>query len=122
LVNTPEEEGAEKLNRLPKIVFTKTLKHSEWANTTLATGNLVYEITKLKKQDGNDIIVYGGADFVASLIQYKPIEEFHFLVNPTLLENGKTIFKNIIHSDLLLKKTIGFECRISVLNYEHKQN
>ena len=118
----PEEEGAENINKLPKIVFTKTLKQSEWTNTTLATGNLVDEITKLKKQDGKGIIVYGGADFVASLIQHKLIDEFHFLVNPTLLGNGKTIFKNITHSDLQLKKAIGFECGISVLNYELKQN
>ena len=83
---------------------------------------LQLNITKLKKQDGKDIIVYGGADFVASLIQYKLIDEFHFLVNPTLLGNGKTIFKNITHSDLQLKKAIGFECGISVLNYELKQN
>jgi dihydrofolate reductase len=118
----PEEEGAENLNKFPKIVFTRTLKQSEWENTTLATGNLVDEITKLKKQDGKDIIIYGGADFVASLIQHKLIDEFHFLVNPTLLGKGKTIFKNITHTDLQLKKAIGFECGISVLNYELKQN
>jgi dihydrofolate reductase len=85
-------------------------------------GNIVDEIANLKMQDGKDIIVYGGADFVANLIQHKLIDEFHFLVNPTLLINGKTIFKNVLHSDLLLKKAIGFECGISILNYELKQN
>lgn len=116
----PDEEGAENINNLPKIVFTNTLKQPKWPNTILAQGNLVDEVTKLKKQKGKDIVVYGGAIFVASLIQHKLIDEFHFLVNPTLLGKGKSIFKNINHLELRLKKSIGFDCGISVLNYEPK--
>lgn len=118
----PEEEGAENINKLPKVVFTKTLKQSKWKNTTLATGNLITEINKLKNQNGSDMIVYGGADFVANLIKNKLVDEFHFLVNPTILGNGMTIFKNMELSNLQLNKVIGFECGISVLNYELKQD
>ena len=50
------EEGAEKINNSRKVVFTKTLNKSEWDNTVLAKGDLVDEVTKLKKQDGKDII------------------------------------------------------------------
>lgn len=114
----PEEEGAEHINRLPKIVFTKTLQQAKWANTTLAKGNLLDEIAQLKKQEGKDIIVYGGACFVANLIEKKLIDEFHFMVNPTILGKGKAIFTNSPQSDLLLKNTIGFGCGISVLHYE----
>ncbi|MGV8093202.1 MAG: dihydrofolate reductase family protein [Mangrovibacterium sp.] len=87
----------------------------------IATGDLVDEIGRLKNQNGKDIIVYGGADFVANLIKNKLIDEFHFLVNPTLLGSGMTIFKNLTQSDLQLKNTIGFECGISILNYELRQ-
>lgn len=118
----PEQEGAETINRLPKIVFSKTLKQSKWENTTLASGHLVDEVNKLKEQPGNDLIVYGGADFVANLIKSKLIDEFHFLVNPTLLGKGMTIFKDMTLSNLQLKKALGFECGISVLNYELKQD
>ena len=116
----PEEEGAETFNKLPKIVFTKTLKQPEWENTQLATGNLVEEVTALKNQEGRDIIVYGGADFVSNLLKHKLIDEFHFFVNPNFLGKGLTIFQDLELTELQLKNTIGFECGISVLNYELK--
>jgi dihydrofolate reductase len=52
---------AKKMIETPKVVFTKTLKKSQWANTNIATGDLTDEITKLKGLKGKDIIVYGGA-------------------------------------------------------------
>ena len=54
---------AKKMIDTPKIVFTKTLKKSQWPNTDIATGNLTDEISKLKNMKGKDIIVYGGASF-----------------------------------------------------------
>jgi len=54
--SNPEQEGADTINRLKKVVFTKTLDKSAWDNTILAKGDLVDEITALKKQAGKDII------------------------------------------------------------------
>ena len=45
----PEQEGAYKMNNTAKVVFTKTLDKSDWPNTVFAKGNLVDEITQLKK-------------------------------------------------------------------------
>jgi dihydrofolate reductase len=67
---------AKKIIETPKVVFTKTLKKSQWANTAIATGDLVDEIVKMKSEDGRNIIVYGGASlkqdwltsFICSLI------------------------------------------------------
>jgi dihydrofolate reductase len=70
----PEEEGADKFNSTKKVVFTKTLEKSEWNDTVLAKGDLVEEIIKLKKQDGQDMIVYGGAAFVSALIKHGLID------------------------------------------------
>lgn len=107
------------MNKLPKIVFKKTLKQSDWENTTLATGDIVDEITKLKNQDGKDIIV--GANFVSELIKNRLIDEFHFFINPTLIGDGMAIFKGITEKQhLKLKKAIGFDCGISVLHYDLK--
>ena len=89
----PEYIIAKKMIETPKVVFTKTLNKSEWANTEIATGDLKDEITKLKSQDGGDIIVYGGASFDSSLIKEKLIDEFYLFVNPVAIGNGKTIFK-----------------------------
>ncbi len=62
-------EGAEKINNSKKIVFTKTLANSEWENTILEKGDLTEKIRELKSSTGNDIIAYGGGEFVSSLIK-----------------------------------------------------
>ena len=79
----------------PKVVFTKTLKKSQWANTDIATGELVEEIIKLKSQNGKDIIVYGGASFDSSLIKEGLIDDFYLFINPLAIGKGMTIFKDL---------------------------
>ena len=60
----PEYAGGRKYTDTHKVVFTKTLERAEWKNTELAKGNIVQEISNLKKKDGKDIIAYGGGKFV----------------------------------------------------------
>jgi dihydrofolate reductase len=110
---------AKKMIETPKVVFTKTLKKSQWANTVLARGNLTDEINKLKSQDGKDIIVYGGASFDSSLIKAGLIDEFYLFVNPAAIGNGMTIFKDLKEIQKFnLVKSIAFDCRIVLLFYE----
>ena len=118
----PEFTAGKKFTDTDKVVFTKTLEKSEWDNTALAKGDLVDEITKLKKQDGKDIIAYGGATFVSALIKQGLIDEFHLLINPTAIGNGMTIFKELERrQNLTLVKSTSFDCGIVVLNYEPKR-
>lgn len=119
----PEEEGADKFNSTKKVIFTKTLDKSEWDNTVLAKGDLVEEIAKLKKQDGKDIIAYGGATFVSALIKHGLIDEFHLFINPTAIGNGMSIFKELdSKQNLTLVKSTSFDCGIVVLNYEPQRD
>ena len=121
--SNPEQEGADKINSSKKVVFTKTLDKSEWENTVLAKGDLVDEITKLKKQGGKDIIAYGGAAFVSALIKHGLIDEFHLLINPTVIGDGMTIFKEPdSKQNLTLVQSKSFDCGIVVLHYELKRN
>ncbi len=114
----PELEGAEKFNTVHKVVFTKTLDSSIWENTVLVQGDLVDEIMKLKEQDGKDIIAYGGAMFVSSLIKHELIDEYHLFINPTISGNGMRIFNDVEESKKLsLVKASSFKCGIVVLHY-----
>ena len=114
----PEEEGADKLNNTHKVIFTKTLDRSDWDNTVLAKGDLVNEISKLKSEEGKDIIAYGGAIFVSALIKHGLIDEYHLLINPTAIGEGMTIFGELDHSqNLKLVKSASFSCGIVVLKY-----
>ena len=120
--DNPEVASGKKFTGTPKVVFTKTLDKSEWDNTVLAKGDLVDEITQLKKQDGKDIIVYGGATFVSALIKEGLIDEFHLFVNPAVLGEGMTIFKDVNRKqNLTLVNAIPFDCGIVLLYYEPKQ-
>jgi dihydrofolate reductase len=113
---------AKKMIETPKVVFTKTLKKSPWANTDIATGDLTDEITKLKSLKGNDIIVYGGASFDSSLIRAGLIDEFHLLINPVAIGKGMTIFKDLNEiQKFTLIKSIAFDCGIIGLHYEPKR-
>ena len=94
-VENPTHPFAKKRADLPKVVFTKTLNKSTWNNTTLAKGNLAKDIANLKKQSGKDIIVFGGAGFVSSLIKEGLIDEYHLIINPTAMGNGMTIFNSL---------------------------
>lgn len=115
---SPEYEFAQKMVDTPKIVFTKTLDESPWANTILAKGDLVEEINRLKNQPGKDILVYGGANFVSSLIRENLIDEYNLFVNPVAIGNGLTIF-NRLNGNLNLKlvESKAFNCEI-VLRYQ----
>src|SRR5258705_7016200 len=93
--DSPDFSLAKKIVDIPKVVFTKTLDKSPWNNTTLAKGNLAEEIANLKKQPGKDILVFGGAGFVSSLIKEGLIDEYHLIVNPTAMGNGLTIFNSL---------------------------
>ena len=91
----PAHPFAKKIVALPKIVFSKTLDKSPWDNTSLAKGDLAEEVTRLKNQEGKDILVFGGANFVSSLIKAGLVDEYHLIVNPTAMAKGMTIFNSL---------------------------
>jgi dihydrofolate reductase len=114
----PEHSAGRKFTDTPKVVFSSTLEKPVWENTALATGDLVAEINALKAQPGRDIIVYGGASFVASLVKHNLIDEYHLFVNPAAIGQGKSIFSELQgRLTLTLVKATPFACGIVVLHY-----
>jgi dihydrofolate reductase len=121
--SNPDTPFAKKMVDIPKVVFTKTLDKSTWNNTTLAKGNLAEEIANLKKQNGKDIIVYGGAGFVSSLIKEGLIDEYHLFVNPAAIGNGMTIFKSLDRTQKFsVIQSRFYSCGITVLSYKPKND
>src|SRR3954468_24127820 len=58
---TSSSDFAAPMNEIPKVVFSKTLKHADWSDTYIASGDLAAEIARLKQEPGKDLIAYGGA-------------------------------------------------------------
>lgn len=92
---SPQYAFAKKMIDVPKVVFTRTLEESRWPNTVLAKGDIVEEVNELKKRPGKELLVYGGAGFVSSLIKHDLIDQYHFFVNPVAIGKGLTIFSEI---------------------------
>lgn len=116
----PSHEFAKLMVNTPKVVFTKTLEKSTWANTSLAKGDLAGEVDKLKNKPGGDIIVYGGANFDSSVVKAGLIDEYNLFVNPAAIGNGLSIFGTLdTKRKLQLINAIPFECGIVVLSYKH---
>ena len=123
LDKNPDTPFAKKIVDILKVVFTKTLHKSPWNNTTLAKGNLAEEIANLKKQNGKDILVFGGAGFVSSLIKEGLIDEYHLFLNPTAIGNGMTIFKSLDRTQKFsVIQSRFYPCGITVLSYKPKSD
>lgn len=113
------EPGAVKFHETEKVVFSKTLKNHEWLNTRIAENDLTDEVARLKNQEGGDIILYGGGNFVSNMIKEVLIDEYHFFVNPTILGRGMPIFQELeSRRALKLVNAIPFDCGIVVMCYE----
>jgi dihydrofolate reductase len=114
------EEGSQKMVETPKIVFSKTMASSPWERTIIAKGDLKEEVHALKNKEGGDLIVYGGAGLVSSLIREKLIDELHFFVNPVIIGSGMPIFREVTEKQSLkLVSSQSFECGIVALTYHY---
>lgn len=118
----PDYQIGKLLTDIPKIVFSRSIKTSRWSNATLAGGDLVQEVQKIKESNGMDIIVYGGYTFVSSLIQHGLIDEYFLLTGPVAYGSGKPIFNSLkdnLHLKLVTCRPFG--CGIVLLHYEPKR-
>lgn len=107
---------AQKMVNIPKIVFSKTITTIAGKNISVENGDLVTAVNDLKNKSGKDLLVYGGAHFVSSLIKNNLIDEFNLFVNPTAIGNGLQIFTDT--RKLKLTGTKTYECGVVLLQYK----
>jgi len=115
-----------KMAEMRKTVFSNNLdpgsvEVSTWNNTKIAKGELNNSVTEIKRTNGGDLIVYGGAEFVTNLIENRLIDEYHFFYNPVSIGAGKSIFKDL-SSPLKLKlvNSNSYDCGIVVNTYKNE--
>lgn len=91
--DSPDHYLAQRMVNMRKIVFSRTQKAIKGRNLEVENGDLATVVQALKKEPGRDLIVYGGADFVSSLISLNLIDEYFIITNPVAIGNGLPIFK-----------------------------
>jgi dihydrofolate reductase len=111
-------DGAEYFNSARKYVVSTTLDTAEWNNSTLISDNIIDEITRLRQQDGSDIVVHGSATLVQTLMQHDLVDRYRLLVYPLVLGKGKRLFHEGIPATLKLVASQSFGSGVVALIYE----
>lgn len=115
----PSETGevADFMNALPKYVFSRTQKTSNW-NNTLFNDDVMGTVTRLKRENTKDILLFGSADLAATLIPHGLIDEFRLAVNPVILGGGTPLFKPGERVKLRLLDSKTLSTGVVILRYE----
>jgi dihydrofolate reductase len=107
------------MNNMPKVVFSRTLDHASWNNTTLVKGDLAAEMRKMKQASGENMAILGSGSIVSQLAQEGLIDEYHVVMNPVVLGKGRTLFDGVKEKlSLKLTKTRAFGNGNVLLCYE----
>jgi len=83
---------AERMNNLPKIVFSRTLDKASWNNTRLVKDDMIGEVRRVKQEPGVDMVIFGSGSIVSQLAGVGLIDEYQIVVDPVALGDGRTMF------------------------------
>ena len=114
---TDEAGYGKRMNGFPKHVVSRTLEKLDWNNSHLIKGNIEKEVSKLKQQLGQSLLVFGSGQLVNALMQHDLIDEYRFLVYPIVLGSGKRLFSDTNKATLKLVETKTFSSGVVPLRY-----
>lgn len=99
LLENPSKEKsmndfATAIDKIPKIVFSRTIKSVDWESATLAKRDLEDEVSELRKQPGKNIFV-GSRSLIIQLMKLNLIDEFQLCIHPMVEGKGLPLFEDI---------------------------
>jgi dihydrofolate reductase len=112
-------EWADRLNSMPKYVVSSTLEEPKWTNSTVLNGDMVSEVSKLKRELAGEIVVAGSIQLAHSLIEHDLADELRLIIYPVVLGAGERLFGETGDRKpmrLACAQTIGDS--LALLNYE----
>lgn len=110
---------AERMNNLPKVVFSRTLAEASWNNTRLVVSHLTREIRRMKEEPGDGMVILGSGTLVSQLAEEGLIDEYQIVVDPVALGSGRTLFDGMKDKvPLKLKESRTFANGNVLLCYE----
>jgi dihydrofolate reductase len=90
-----DDAYAAPMNEIPKVVFSRTLERTEWADSRIASGDLAEEVAALKREPGKEMLAWGGAAFAQSLSRLGLVDEYRIILQPVALGEGLPLFKDL---------------------------
>jgi len=114
------DDFAMAIDKIPKIIFSHTLKNVDWESAKLAKRDIKEEALELKQQAGKDIFV-GSRSLIIQLMKLNLIDQYQLCVHPVIAGTGLPLFENINDRTILkLIKTKTFSGGAVILYYEPK--
>lgn len=106
----------DRMNQLPKYVVSHSLQKTDWHNSHILRD--VKKVAELKKTDGGDILVYGSATLVKSLLHHDLVDELHLMICPVAVGGGLKLFDdNRELKNFELKQVLAMENGVIILEY-----
>ena len=116
-----EKIFADRLNAMPKVVFSSTLDRApwgDWEEARIVKTDPVREIEKLKQESGRDMVIWGSISLAQSLMKDGLIDEYQLVICPTVLGEGRRLFDEHVPSgDMHLISTRSFDRGTVLLSY-----
>jgi dihydrofolate reductase len=110
---------AKGMNDAEKIVFSRTLKKTDWQNTRVINEDATAAVKQLKQMPGKDMCVLGSGSIITQLADAGLIDQYQFMVDPVALGDGTPTFKGLSRKlDLRLVATRAFKSGIVLLTYQ----
>ena len=85
-------ELADRLNSLPKYVVSSTLVDPAWNNSTVLTGDVLDEVSKVKRDLTGDIVLPASFQLVRTLMEHDLVDELRLKIFPVVLGGGERLF------------------------------
>jgi dihydrofolate reductase len=112
------DSWAVRLNAMPKYVFSSTLAAADWNNSTIVRGDVVAEVTKLKQQEGGDLLILGHGLLGETLLKHHLLDVLDISIHPLIAGGGKLFFRESENAKLRLVATKAFSKGLVKLTYE----
>ena len=85
-------ELADRLNTMPKYVVSSTLEHPDWNNSRVLKGDVVTEVSRLKRELDGELVVPASYQLARTLLEHDLVDELRLVVFPVVLGNGERFF------------------------------
>jgi dihydrofolate reductase len=96
---TASGEYADRVNAMPKLVFSRRPEHLTWTNAHIVPvdgdADLVDQVTRLKRQPGKDMVLFGGTRLAQSFARLRLVDEYRLCVQPVALGSGRPLFGDL---------------------------
>jgi dihydrofolate reductase len=113
---------ADAMNRIPKAVFSRTLRTADWPESTIISGDIADELDALARQGSGEILAHGGASFARSLAGLDIVDEYRLTVFPYVAGGGTALFFDLANPrQLELVSSTAFAGGLLALTYRRRR-